>query len=144
MMDKTTRFGHGSVLHVISVQPTLKLDIQSATKGTVEVGVADATRLDDAFRRKERAGPVDSGSYEVLLYHAGPLPIAVGSRHKFRLVGAPSRGETAGPQEEFEAEVASASGPTHTLDATPQLVTLVLQVSDEVLVTPATKEVVPS
>lgn len=144
MSDKTTRFGHGSRLYVTDLSPELKLDIQSATKGTVEVQIADATRLDDTFRRKERAGPVDPGSYEVMLYHAGPLQIAVGSRHKFRLVGAPARGETAGPQEEFEAEVASASGPSYTLDATPQLITMVLQVSGEIVFTPAATEVVPS
>lgn len=144
MSDKKTRFGHGSVLYVTDLSPELKLDIQSATKGTVEVQIADATRLDDAFRRKERAGPIDSGSYEVMLFHAGPLPVAVGTRHRFRLAAAPARGETAGPQEEFDAEVASASGPGHSLDATPQLVTMVLQVSGEIQFTPAKTEQVPA
>jgi hypothetical protein len=144
METKTTRFGHGAKLYVIDVEPNLKLDIASVTKGETAVAMADTTRLDDPYRRMERAGPVGAPTYEVALYHSGPLPVAVGSRHRFRIIGAAGRGETSGPQEEFEAEVMSAGGPTYALDGNPQMVTLTLQASGEVAFTPASTEIVQS
>lgn len=140
--DRISRFGHGSKLHVTTIQPNPKLDILSVSRGQTSVAIADATRLDDTHRRRERSGPIDPGTYTVVLFHSGPLPVKVGERHAFKLVSAPARGETKGPEEAFTAEVQSADGPDHTLDSTsPQIITLTLAVSGAVVETPGSTEV---
>lgn len=147
MADKVTRTGKGTKLYITTLEPAQQMDVQG--DGGISWGdsphpVADATRLDDAQRRFEAAGVPDTPTVEVMVFDTGIEILRPGARHRFRLVYPPARGETSGPQREFDAVVINDSGPRFSTDANPLVRTLTLKVSGDVAYTAGSTEIVQS